>query len=168
MTKLRQRLETWDGKSTDELRIIYIEFFDSKRLPAGLVNLIEDRTLQSGATWLLKHHLETGATIREADRDQIYACLKGLRQWEAQLHVLQSIPYMTISAISRPRVEAFVRESITSTNKFVRAWAYNGFYELARQYPTYQDEANQFFAMAMRDEPASVRARVRNILAKGF
>ncbi|VAW30036.1 hypothetical protein MNBD_CHLOROFLEXI01-2929, partial [hydrothermal vent metagenome] len=32
----------------------------------------------------------------------------------------------------------------------------------------YQDEAKQLFEIALKDEAASVKARVRNILKKGF
>ena len=48
--------------------------------------------------------------------------------------------------------------------KFVRAWAYNGFYLLAVQHGEYEAEARQLLTMALRDEPASVKARVRNVL----
>jgi hypothetical protein len=60
----------------------------------------------------------------------------------------------------------FLRTCLADENKFVRAWAYNGFYLLSQQYPEYQQETEQFFAMAMRDEAASVKARIRNILKK--
>lgn len=62
----------------------------------------------------------------------------------------------------------FLRNCLISDNKFVRAWAYNGFYELALQYPAYKTEVKKFLDMAMKDEAASVKARVRNILKRGF
>jgi len=50
-----------------------------------------------------------------------------------------------------------------SENKFVRSWAYNGFYGLSRQYPEYIQETKQFFEVAMKDEAPSVKARIRNV-----
>ncbi len=61
-----------------------------------------------------------------------------------------------------------MRKCLEDDNKFVRAWAYNGFYELAKQYPEYRTEAGQLFEMALRDEAASVKARVRNVMKQGF
>jgi hypothetical protein len=75
---------------------------------------------------------------------------------------------MPISKNEIKTVEAFLRVSLTDSNKFIRAWAYNGFYEMAIQYPEYKNETKQFFEMAMRDEAASVKARIRNIIKKDF
>jgi len=65
-------------------------------------------------------------------------------------------------------VEAFLKKCLVDDNKFIRAWAYNGFYELSVQYPEHKDETKQFFEMAMRDEAPSVKSRIRNIMKKGF
>ncbi|WP_448250543.1 hypothetical protein [Thalassotalea agariperforans] len=62
----------------------------------------------------------------------------------------------------------FLIITLTDQNKFVRAWTYNGLYELSKQHPEYIKEAKQFFEMAMRDEAPSVKARIRNIMKKGF
>ena len=76
--------------------------------------------------------------------------------------------YLPVAEGQRVQVEAFLRQALVSEQKFVRAWAYDGFYQLAKQYPEYQQEAMSFFAMAMDDEVASVKARVRNIIKQGF
>jgi len=98
----------------------------------------------------------------------VYKSLGTQEHWEAKLHILQSLPYLPIAERNRKAVEAFLRLTLTDANKFVRAWSYNGFYELARQHPKYQAETEQFFQMAMRDEAASVKARIRNIMKKGL
>ncbi len=71
---------------------------------------------------------------------------------------LQSVKY----------VEAFARDCLCDNNKFVRAWAYNAFYLLSRQYPVYRDEAEQFLKMGLADEPASVQARIRQCIQQGY
>ncbi len=63
---------------------------------------------------------------------------------------------------------AIAWHTLTDHNKFVRAWSYNGFFELSRQHSEYLDETKQFFQMTMRDEAPSVKARIRNIMKTGF
>ncbi len=84
------------------------------------------------------------------------------------MHALQCLPFLTIDQSEKKLVETFLRITLSGQNKFVRAWSYNGFYELARQYPEYQAETKILFEMAMNDEAASVKARVRNLIRKGF
>lgn len=81
---------------------------------------------------------------------------------------LQSVEYLPIAADDGKLFEQFLRIAITDNNKFVRAWAYNGFYLLAKQYDEYRVEVEQFFNMAMNDEVPSVKALIRNILKTGF
>ncbi len=71
---------------------------------------------------------------------------------------------MPISKTDKKKVEGFLRECLIDNNKFVRAWAYNGFNELSIQYNEYRQETEQFFEMAMRNEAPSVRSRIRNIM----
>jgi hypothetical protein len=75
---------------------------------------------------------------------------------------------MPIGDADRIEVETFLRQTLNDSNKFVRAWSYNGFYQLARHFPQYREEAEAIFEMALRDEAASVKARVRNIIRAGF
>ncbi len=91
-----------------------------------------------------------------------------IEQWESKLHILQSFPFMPIPHSEKKKVEVFLRKCLVENNKFVRVWAYNGFYELAVQFPEYINETKQFFEMAMRDEAPSIQSRIRNIMKKGF
>ncbi len=54
-----------------------------------------------------------------------------------------------LKAKHKKQLEAFLRKTLTSDNKFVRAWSYNGFHCLASQFPEYVREVEQFFKMAM-------------------
>ena len=83
-------------------------------------------------------------------------------------HILQCLPYLAIPKKDKDKVQRFLRKCLVEDNKFLRAWAYNGFYELAVQYPEHVEETKQFFEMAMRDEAPSVKARIRNMMKKGF
>ncbi len=75
---------------------------------------------------------------------------------------------MEITNTEKKELEFFLRKCLTDENKFVRAWAYNGFYELSMPHSDYIAQTKQFLEMAMRDEAPSVKARIRNIMKKGF
>ncbi len=165
---LEQAITAWDGKSADDLEAVYLRHAGDSELVARLIELSGRTELQNGATWLLKRHLERGGRLGAGEAADLFALASDLQPWEARLHLLQAMQYLRIPDPERPRLEAFVRHCLTDSNKFVRAWAYNGIYELARQYPQYRKEAEQLFEMAMRDEAASVKARIRTIRQQGF
>ncbi len=165
---LDSELAAWGGKSAADIGAIYERHCALQGFSERLIELIHSDDLQKGATWLLKKYLESGGTLDNKQISTIYNSLSALQQWETKLHVLQCVPYMAIASGEKRRLENFLRKTLTDSNKFVRAWSYNGFYELARQHPEYVAEAKQFFEMAMRDEAASVKARIRTIVKRGF
>ncbi|MEW8322573.1 MAG: hypothetical protein AB2606_07985 [Candidatus Thiodiazotropha taylori] len=96
-----------------------------------------------------------------------------MKSWSVAALAVEAAPASMFKSLCNSQVEqeevsAFLRECLTSSNKFVRAWSYNGFYELAIQHPQYQQETKVFFEMAMRDKAPSVKARIRNIMKRGF
>ncbi|MEM7279220.1 MAG: hypothetical protein AAF385_13955 [Pseudomonadota bacterium] len=119
--------------------------------------------IQDVVTWFIKKHLEQGATADPAQVSVIYAHAVRITDWEATLHILQSIPRLGIPRAARKQAEIFIRRSLQSENKFVRAWAYNGFSELAEQYSAYREEASGMFAEALQHEAPSIKARIRNL-----
>lgn len=165
---IHKLIASWDGKSTDELGEIYCNYNMQSDFIKEIVGLIEEVSYQKGAIWLLKKWLESDNQLEDRFIRSIYGSLPVLDCRESKLHILQCIPYMPIKPECKGAVESFLRVTLTSSNKFVRAWSYNGFYELALQYPEYVEETKQFFELALRDEAASVKARIRNIMKKGF
>ena len=92
-----------------------------------------------------------------------------MNDWDGQLHILQIMSRLPIAASQQKEVENFLLKSITSNVKFVRAWAYDGFYQLACQHPEYRPQAEILFNDAIENDAApSVIARVRNIWNQGF
>lgn len=168
MAPLDNELAAWDGKSADDIRAVYQQHRADSDLFVQLVRCAAIPAQQNGATWLIKHHLESKQHPDPATVVKLLTLLPALDEWEAQLHVLQSLEYLQIPASCTTLVEAFTKASVASDNKFVRAWGYSGFYELARQHPEYQAEALALLQLALDDEPASVKARVRKVLARGF
>ncbi len=164
MKTIKRKLDDWDGKSAQDIDAIYES---SHALPSFLdeiIGLASDIIYQKGATRLLKTYLEAGNKLKKDQIRAIYDLLPELEHWESRLHILQCLPFIPIGNSQKNRVEEFLRLTLNDSNKFVRAWAYNGFYVLSCQYPEFQEETRQFFEMAMRDEAASVRARIRNII----
>lgn len=164
-SSLREQILAWDGKSSEHIKACYRS---TDNLVDVLIPMLTEESTAVGASWLLKHHFENAGDMNDKQIRTVYQSLPHLVHWEAKLHVLQSMPYMRIPQSEKATVERFVRAHLCDPNKFVRAWSYNGFYELAVRFTEMQQEATQLFEMALRDEPASVKARVRNILKKGF
>ncbi|MFH1303970.1 MAG: hypothetical protein ABIK07_23185 [Planctomycetota bacterium] len=162
--KLPQEIANWDGKSVEALQAIYDCHGLEAEFGAALIPLLKEPGLARGASWLLKRYLEEGSVLTAADVKRVFQSLPDLVEWETSLHLLQSLSYLTIGKRDVKQVEAFLRRCLASDNKFVRAWAYNGFYELSLQHPLFQAETDQLLEQALEDEAASVKARVRNIL----
>jgi len=158
----------WNGKSTDDIETIYNEFHADSDFVSTLLELLVDKKCQIASTWLLKHSLEKGQLLSVDNVADFHEKLSKLIEWESKLHALQSFRYLPIAESSVKGVESFLRDTIMENNKFVRAWSYNGFYLLAKQYPSYQHEVEQFLNMGLLDEPPSVKARIRNVLKVGF
>lgn len=163
---VEQDIRDWDGKSASDIAEIYKQHCSKKDFITDLIKLSSQTSLQAGSTWLIKYHLEEKHPLSPSEASRIYRLLPQLESWEARLHILQCMPEMPIGEKEKPGVELFLRRCLVDDNKFVRAWAYNGFHELSLQYPEYKDEVRQFLEMAMRDEAPSVKARIRNILNK--
>jgi len=161
---LKEKLCQWDGKSADDIGHIYQNECQSTDFVDGIILLTADKDCQDGATWLLKKHLEQGHMLSQQQQNQLYQQLPELTQWQSRLHLLQSLQYLAIPVAHQQRLELFIRKNLGHDNKFVRAWAYDGFFQLAKQYPEYRNELMEFLNLAMADEAASVKARVRNIL----
>lgn len=166
---LQNELNNWDGKSVPFLETIYSVYAAEASFSKTVVELLGSVAhFQKGASWLLKHHLEQGNELALDLTRQVYANISVLENWGTRLHILQCMPYLKIDVSAKSEVEVFLKKSIHDENKFVRAWAYNGFYELAKMFPEYRDEALGLLNSALQKEAASVQARIRQILEKGF
>jgi len=162
---LEQILKTWDGKRTELLQHYYREY-GCEEEGKFLVQLIKDPTYQKGASWLLKHHLEQKGKISAQVQQELTKHLKALDLWEARLHLLQIIPLIKILPSTLLVWEDFVRANLDADNKFIRAWALQGLFELSLLRPELQQEVQFLCDKALQHEAASVQARVRKIVEK--
>lgn len=158
---LREDIAGWDGKSAEAIGRIYTRHRTDPAFVRNILDYSREGSLEVGATWLLKRHVEEGG---KADAAAVYRLAPGLGHWEAKLHVLQCMPHLPVPAPQRKAMERFLRACMADEAKFVRAWAYSGFHALAAQYPAYRDEARNLLEAALESEPASVKARIRQTL----
>ncbi|MXX85471.1 MAG: hypothetical protein F4Y71_03345 [Acidobacteria bacterium] len=162
MTNLTADLGSWGGKSTAVLQSIYERHSaDADFLPTILAHLV-DVNLQRASTWLLKRHLELGNSLSAAECRSVLGSLAAQEDWESKLHLLQCLPWVSVADEDRERLETFLDACVQSDRSFVRAWAYNGFNELALRFPQYREAVDERLARASESEAASVRARIRN------
>ena len=168
MIELKNALTSWDGKSSQDITEIYQQYHSHSSFSEALFSYLSDAKLQMAASWLIKHDLEQGGQVSHQQVSVLFQHIDQNADWQSQLHLLQCFSYLIIPDNLHTQVEFFIRHCLTSDNKFVRAWAYSGFYYLAKQYPFYQPEVREFFELALKDEAASVKARIRQLIKKGF
>lgn len=160
---LKLALSEWDEQSVQNLEQIYQHFHSTPHFMSHILDCLTDQKLQKAATWLLKHRIESGSTLDLNQTHQLFGLIDQLAHWEAKLHLLQCLSDLSIHEADRKIVERFLRQALIDHNKFIRAWAYHGFFVLSQQYPQYQEELDRFFQMALKDEAPSVQARIRKL-----
>ena len=139
VTDLTEELGVWDGKSTAALQSIYLRDCADDDFVATTLVLVADVNLQRAATWMLKRHLELGNPLSARECRSILGSLSVLQDWESKLHLLQCLLYLSIADEDRPGLEQFPDACVRSDKKFVRAWAYSGYKELALRFPQYRE-----------------------------
>ena len=162
-TTLWEEIASWDGKSSAVLESTYERHSDEEGFVSTILEHISDVESQRAATWLLKKHLEAGNSLSLAGCRAVFGRLSVQEHWESKLHILQCLSYLDIPEDDIAGLEQFLDACLESERKFVRAWAYNGFNELALRFPRYRNEVDSMLARAGETESASVRARIRNM-----
>jgi len=162
---IRKDLKSFDGRHTGSLEMILSKHPRRASLIGELVVLMADpdSNIQAGATWLLKRLVEDEVRFKQEHLTVLFGALRELTSWISKLHVCQMLPRLAIPKESAGNVTWFLERNLEDENKFLRAWSYNGFYELARQHREYFDEAIKHVEMGETDRAASVQARIRRI-----
>ena len=172
MMNLASIVAEWDGKSVEAITGIYEQHKDMPGFGSHLIACLGNPDSDRGMTWLIKHHLEEewSGGDNGPSPEEVSTMLKVLPRcahWEAQLHLLQCLDHVDIPGKSARPLAVFLRTAITEETKFVRAWAYHGWYLLAQQHPAYLDEATGLLEAAQNSETAaSVKVKIRKALQK--
>jgi len=171
---LRSDIEQWDKKAVQPIAQTYNAHARSPSFINDLLGMLTEPTLEVGASWMLKHAIEAGDLVGESlEPEQLSALYRDatkLTHWESRLHLLQIMEFLPISGRAKSNAERFVHDGLSSEHKFVRAWAFSGLHALATNHSAYQAEAETLFEQAVsgENEPASVKARVRKLIKRGF
>jgi hypothetical protein len=180
-------ISDWDGVSVDLLKRAHQQFVENANYPNLLVAaLTQDETRPAG-TWLIKHHVESGSDI---DAKQLGDTLSMpdvsravFSNWQDHLHMLQIMPFLRPQLIELDTKDVavwslLVSEGQESAQKFVRAWAWQGAFELLQVTLANLDEAlsrqdqadvlREDFAkrveQALEAEKGAVAARLRKVI----
>ena len=159
-------LKAFDGKHTDPLETLTTHLSPTATVIRALCTIAknDDAKLQTAATWVLKRFQENSVSFSPAQIEDCLGLLNQVTYWEAKLHLLQMLPGFVISADRKNALQDILKAGLNNDNKFVRAWSYNGLSELAAQYPEFRAEVAELLETGQREEAASIRARIRNIL----
>lgn len=159
-------IEEFDGKHVGPLRAIAKRGLTAKDLDevAGFC-AAHDPGAQIAATWLVKAHLEAGGTLTPMQTDKVMEACKRMKPWEAQLHLLQSLPLMTMRKKHITALRPFLNEALTAKKVFVRAWAMSAAVELADLFTALAPMAKTALAEGLHSDKASIRARANALLS---
>lgn len=167
MTKenIRQRLYAWDGIHVEEMVDLYNEYAHDERLWDVLVELLQSESvLHKATTWLVKHRYGKKGHIPKHCIDAVLATYPAFEQWEAQLHVLQLIPVVALGKEQAICIEPSIRKALSSEKKFVKAAAYQAYFEVVQHVPELRDGFEALCAYTMEHESASVVSKVKKLI----
>lgn len=165
MADLRAALLEFDGKALSYLSETGAQFRADPSFITDLVALAGDPEahIAAGATWLVKAHLETGATFPRELVEPLLRSLESSPSWSAILHVVQSVQHLDLSEVDDPSIFDAVYQHVSHARPFVRAWAVDATCRLSECVPARRIQALEALDAALQDPAASVRARARRI-----
>jgi oligoendopeptidase F len=161
---LKTHLEAWEGKRVEYLIACYKEFCNTESFIENTIVLyLENSALEKPITWLLKHYYDNNNQLETKQIDLILSHANQLNHWESQLHILQLIPKFKISRKQAEMSIEFVTKALVSTKKFVRATAYEAYFEVTQVIPELKQEFKHQCELALNRESASVQVKIRRI-----
>lgn len=161
--KMSLRSELLDSPDAAALEDLLSRHPATHSLVRRLVALVGDETVQEQATWMLKRLAENHVNLKTSHLIALFGSASELSTWLSKLHVCQMLQHVVIPEESTGSVAWMLERNLMDENRFLRAWSYNGFYELAKQHPKYIDYAMEQLERAETEQAASVKARIRNI-----
>jgi len=145
-----------------------LEALVNTRTPSFINQLVllvadDDPKIQIRSTWLLKRLAEEKTAFKSEQLIAMFDSVSALVHWEARLHICQMLQHITIPKGCETKLAWFLVRCVDEKNRYVRAWAYSGFYELAKQHPEYREYSMEQLNRADSEKSAAVKARVRSI-----
>ena len=130
---LRARLTAFDGRATTILGEAEARFRSRPDYVANLVSLAGDPepAVSSGATWLIKAHLDAGGTLPAAEGAALLSRLDAIAAWQAQLHLCQIARYLSLEAEQARSFADWLEPLLEHERSFLRAWSLDALCRLA-------------------------------------
>lgn len=166
-TAIRKAIADFDGRSPSPLSEASARFSEEPDYLNALLALAADPepSISTGATWMLKTALETGAMLSEAQAATLLDKLERITHWQAQLHICQMAGFLTIPGDKVVWFRNWLLPLQHHDRPFLRAWALDALCGLPGA--ASQTSVRELLEKMAEDPAASVRARVRN-LRKSF
>ncbi|MEO1225871.1 MAG: hypothetical protein AAFX92_16760 [Pseudomonadota bacterium] len=161
-----EAIAAFDGTGVEPLREVAGKAEASPAVIDHLINVGfgNEQNPQIAATWLLKHYLDQGFALTDAQNRAIADSLNRLTDWQAQLHLAQSFGRLRCTDEQAAKVVEVLKAWFQSDRKFLRAWACDALWQLGKHHEGVRDTAFATLLAAEADPAASVRARARNLL----
>jgi len=162
---LREKLSAYDGKATTFLGEAEKALSETNGYLDALIALSAEPEghFSNAATWLIKSALEKGAALTEVQIETLIEALLRVTDWAAQLHICQSLRFLTVPEHAAESVADWLTGLLASKRPFLRAWSLDALGALAEVHKEYAQSFNAALHRAQCDEAASVRARARNL-----
>ena len=165
LNNLRNTLLAFDGKAITILGEIEARCGMHSDYLDQLVVLAGDpaSSISSGATWLLKSHLEKQGELSGAQTESLVLNVGAVKDWSAQLHLCQSVRFLEVTdALAEPLV-TWLDPLLAHQRPFLRAWSLDALCDVAKHHTRFMTKAQHALKAAHADPAASVKARARNI-----
>lgn len=164
-SNLIDKLTKWDGIHIKYLSELYAIHFSNKHFFEELMTICNtNNDLEIASTWLIKHHYDSGKSLSKLLTKNLLKTTKNIQNLEAKLHILQLLPHFKLSTKSIQYAEDFVRKCLLDKNKFVKAWALNGLFELTFYIPEMKPELISLCQIALEKESPAIKSKARKIL----
>ena len=162
MESLKATLSNWDGRETVQLQEIYNTHHKNPEFIQTLTDWsINDLAMQNASTWLLKRYLDQKNSFTRAQTLNFLPALAVAKEWPAQLHLLQMLPYLPLAEEDLEILLEPIEQLMQSKVKFVKAWAYYAFGLLTELLLELKDEVAHVFQIGLQNESAAIKVRIR-------
>ena len=156
--------ELRSASRVEALRGVLDEYEGDAEFMARLLQCARDPELESASTWLMLNFLRKSGACNVEQSSELISLLPAVKEWQARLHVLQSISELQIPLSLKDDLYDWLLRLIQDKNNFIRAWTYNSLFRLATQHQEYFQEVDGLMRRALKFEKPSVTARIRNLL----
>lgn len=162
---LKQQLQAWDSKTSQYLIDIYQANRDQVDFFPILLSLMQtDASLRLAGTWLAKHHYEQKGSLSSEQIKAFFRFAQLAEHWGTRLHLLQLLPMVPFPTPLLLELEDFCYASLEDKKPFVRAWAYQGLFEVSKLKPEIRESLKHRCEQALAEEKASVKVRIRKVM----